>query len=189
LVSIEFKNYYPEAEKAYYPEYERIHKRKQKHHEKVWEALVDKYAETMLIEDKKLAHRVVVALEKSSSEFNVDPWLVAALIRVESAGNPDAVSNVGAIGLTQIMPETGRDIANVLNIDNFSVSMLYNPEINVRMGTYYISWLLNKFNGDMNKAIAAYNWGPGHIERRMEKNEPMPRQYTQKVIKIYKNKI
>ena len=156
--------------------------------EEQWEKLVNKYAERMYIKDKDFAKQVVLALEDSASEFDINPWLIASVIRVESSGNPDAVSPVGAIGLMQIMPETGRHIAKQMKMKDFSEDKLYNPEINIRMGSFYLRQLLDRFKGNKKAAIAAYNWGPGHISRRLANNEPLPVQYPSKVLKFHRSR-
>ena len=146
-----------------------------------WESLVKKIAEEAGIKDSELAETVVQAIEDAACEFDMNPWLLASLIRVESYGNPSAVSSVGAIGLTQIMPATGRDIAAELGIP-YSRKMLYDPAINVRMGTYYLRTLLDTF-GNIHAALAAYNWGLGHILERIENDEDLPVQYPGKILR------
>jgi soluble lytic murein transglycosylase len=108
---------------------------------------------------------------------------MASLIRVESAGDPNIVSRVGAIGLTQIMPATGREIARDLKIADYSTEMLYHPETNIRMGSYYLRKLLNRFDGDLHAALAAYNWGPHHIAMRISRQQALPVQYPGKILK------
>lgn len=149
----------------------------------LWQMLVEKIAEETHIDDPELAERVTRALENASAEFDVDPWLMASLIRVESAGDPNIVSRVGAIGLTQIMPATGREIAGDLEIADYSTKMLYHPETNVRMGTYYLSKLLKRFDGNLHAALAAYNWGPHHIAQRIQRREALPVQYPGKILR------
>jgi len=156
--------------------------------EAMWNATVDKVAEETLIGDRVFAERVANALESYSSEFDMDPWLIASLIRVESGGNPDAVSRVGAIGLTQIMPRTGLQIAKELNIKNYTRKMLFHPETNIRMGTFYLRKLINRFEGNLHAALAAYNWGPTHISERLEREESLPIQYPSKVLKMEPDK-
>ena len=101
----------------------------------------------------------------------------------QSAGDPNIVSRVGAIGLTQIMPPTGLEIAQDLEIADYSTEMLYHPETNIRMGTYYIRKLLNRFDGDLHAALAAYNWGPHHIAKRSSRREALPVQYPGKILR------
>lgn len=102
---------------------------------------------------------------KEAAIRKVEPELVSSIIRQESMFNPVAVSPVGAIGLMQIMPYTGEEIAGDLNDTTFVVDSLYSPNLNIRFGTYYISKLLKQFNGDKVLAIAGYNGGPHNAKK------------------------
>ncbi len=95
-------------------------------------------------------------VSENASQMSVDPALVKAIIANESGFNASATSNVGAQGLMQLMPET----AASLGVDN-----AYDPAENVRGGTKYIKGLLDRFNGDVKLAVAAYNAGPGAVEK------------------------
>ena len=87
------------------------------------------------------------------------------MILEESRYNAEAVSWAGAIGLMQIMPATGRELAQKLKIRRFRTSMLKQPDINIRMGTKYIGELNSWFDGNMMHVIGAYNGGPGRMGR------------------------
>ena len=99
------------------------------------------------------------ALEKRSAQHSIDPNLLAALIRQESEFDPRAVSRARAVGLTQILPSTGRDLSRKLKLGPYRGSMLYQPEINVYMGAYYLRWLLTSLDNKYEAALAAYNAG------------------------------
>lgn len=103
-------------------------------------------------------------LNEYSVKFNVDPLLVKALMKRESNINADAVSNKGAIGLMQIMPKTAQEIAEQLNIENYNIDMLKEPEINIMFGTYYLSKLLSYYNNNLILSLAAYNAGIGNVD-------------------------
>ncbi|HEX6898441.1 MAG TPA: lytic transglycosylase domain-containing protein [Thermoanaerobaculia bacterium] len=90
---------------------------------------------------------------------SINPHLVAALIHVESAFNPRAVSRKGAMGLMQLLPETARRFGLKSKKD------LLNPEKNIEAGIRYLSWLNKRFSGDVQKILAAYNAGEGAVER------------------------
>ncbi|MCG0276499.1 MAG: lytic transglycosylase domain-containing protein [Thermosediminibacteraceae bacterium] len=100
---------------------------------------------------------------KYAAEYNVDPYLVAAVIKVESNFSPKAVSPKGAVGLMQIMPETAKWAAEQMGIQNFSSEEIFNPEMNIRIGTWYLAGLLKEFDGDTTIALAAYNGGRGNV--------------------------
>jgi len=103
-----------------------------------------------------------------SDMYNVDPNLVAAVINTESKFVVDASSSKGAIGLMQIMPDTGKWIAEKLELTNFKEEIIADPEMNIRMGTWYLKKLSNDFNGDYILTLAAYNGGPGNVTKWLE---------------------
>jgi len=129
------------------------------------------------------ANEIADALQDSCLEFGVEPKLMLALIYVESSGNPKAISKVGAIGLTQIMPATGEQIAEELGVPWTSREMLFDIKLNIRFGTYYMRKLLDRFDGEHIPAVASYNWGPTSIARRMRKGQAVPTGYASKVLR------
>lgn len=104
-------------------------------------------------------------INKYSDEYNVDPFLISAIINVESKFNKDAVSHKNAKGLMQVGPQTGQWAADTLNVQNYNDSLLFEPEINIRFGTWYINQLKNEFNNNMGLVITAYNAGSGNVNR------------------------
>lgn len=108
-------------------------------------------------------------VQRYAAEYELDPYLVTAVMRCESSNNPDAVSRSGAIGLMQVMPETGEWIAHKLDMDAiFDVQMLYEPDVSVRFGCWYLRFLTDRFEGDTMQIIAAYNAGHGNVEKWLE---------------------
>lgn len=92
----------------------------------------------------------------ASAKHHVPDWLIRNVIRAESGGNPTATSGVGAMGLMQLMPGTA---------EGLGVTDAYDAAQNVDGGTRYLRQLLDRFGGDPTKAVAAYNAGPGAVER------------------------
>lgn len=118
----------------------------------------------------------VIARHADSQQL--DPKLVRALIQVESGYNPSAVSRKGAVGLMQLMPTTASLLA---------VSDPYDPDENVRGGTAYLRRMIDRFQGRLELAVAAYNAGPGAVER----HGGIPpyretRDYVRRVLALYR---
>ncbi len=99
-----------------------------------------------------------------AQHYDLDPALLAAVIYEESKFKSDARSKSGAIGLMQLLPSTAEGIAIHTGGTGFQVSDLYNPEINVRYGAWYLHHLLLKY-GDERTALAAYNAGQDNVDR------------------------
>ena len=105
------------------------------------------------------------AITAAAVEHKLDPYLVFGVIRAESRFRPRVVSRAGAIGLMQITPTTGQWIAGKLNRTGFAPTDLYDPQVNLQFGTWYLRYLIDRFGGDLNSALLAYNAGPGSVER------------------------
>lgn len=102
-------------------------------------------------------------IENYAREFSIDPNLLAALIYVESRFNAEIESNKGAVGLMQLMPSTAFWVAEKLKKEDFQLSDLNNPELNIKFGSWYFNYLYQKFEGDLIKALAAYNAGEKNV--------------------------
>ena len=117
-------------------------------------------------------------------EHNLDPALVAAVIYQESKFRSDAKSSSGAIGLMQLTPSTARGIAVRTHGSKFQTSDLYNPEINIRYGAWYLADLFQKY-GNERLVLAAYNAGQGNVDRWRANGQPIQfpetRAYVQRV--------
>jgi len=100
-----------------------------------------------------------------SRRAGIDPFLFAALVRQESTFRPAVKSRVGATGLGQIMPATGRWLAPQVGVREWDQMLLEVPEVNVRMGTTYLADLLRRYDGAVDLALAGYNAGPGRADR------------------------
>ena len=103
-----------------------------------------------------------------------------AVIEVESAGYHLAVSHVGAMGLMQLLPATAEELAEKLEIAWTATDTLFDPIINVKLGTAYLRQLADRYD-DVSIALAAYNWGPGRIDRRLRRGATVPSRYIEQV--------
>jgi soluble lytic murein transglycosylase len=114
--------------------------------------------------------RVAVAIVREAQRNNVDPMLVIALIRCESSFNNYAVSHVGAMGLMQVMPDTGEYLADKAGISLRRSTNLFDSETNIELGTAYLANLIERF-GSVEHALVAYNAGPGLAKKILAKRE------------------
>ncbi|HEX6211134.1 MAG TPA: lytic transglycosylase domain-containing protein [Methylomirabilota bacterium] len=113
-------------------------------------------------------------IQEYARRHDLSPDLVRAVIQVESAWNPRAVSSKGALGLMQLMPATAAELG---------VTDPFDPEQNIRGGVTYLKRLLDRFNGNPELALAAYNAGPGAVEKYGRRIPPYreTRQYVRKI--------
>ena len=128
--------------------------------------------------------RLAVAIVRESKLNGVDPMLVVAIIRCESSFNNYAVSHVGAMGLMQVMPDTGKWLAERGGWKLGRSTNLFDSELNVKLGTAYIAELIARF-GSVEKALVAYNAGPGLARRILAKPDVKKRfmaGYPKKVV-------
>lgn len=115
-------------------------------------------------------------VEKAARRYGVDSALIRAIIKAESNFDPRAVSSAGAQGLMQLMPGAARALG---------VTDAFDPEQNVMAGTRFLKELLRRYHGDVDEAIAAYNWGPGNVDRHGTQRLPRETQAYLAKVKRY----
>lgn len=103
-----------------------------------------------------------------SEEQNIDPLLTFAIIKAESNFNPEVVSNSDAKGLMQLMESTASEIANKMNVEYIENDTIFDPEVNIMVGTKYFKELLDLYGGNQLLAMTAYNAGRGNVNRWIE---------------------
>lgn len=136
---------------------------------------------------------------KYAEEYEVDPLLVFAIIKAESNFNPNVVSSSKAIGLMQLMDATAEELARKLDITFTKESSLYDPELNIKLGTKYFSDLLKEYKQNTLLALTSYNAGKGNVKRWIEQGvikedgsdiENIPyketNNYVRKIVRDYK---
>ncbi|NTV50389.1 MAG: lytic transglycosylase domain-containing protein [Geobacteraceae bacterium] len=113
---------------------------------------------------------------KASRKYGVDVGLIKAVIKAESNFNPQAVSHAGARGLMQLMPATARSLG---------VTDSFDAEQNVMGGTRFLKDMLKRYGGNVDSALAAYNWGPGNVDKRPDHLPRETREYLVRVKQLY----
>lgn len=119
-------------------------------------------------------------ISRASKRYGVHEGLIKAVIKAESNFNVTAVSHAGAKGLMQLMPSTARGLG---------VTDSFDPEQNVMAGTRFLKDMLNRYGGDVDSALAAYNWGPGNVDKRGDSLPRETREYLTKVKKYFNDYI
>ncbi|MDI3257617.1 MAG: lytic transglycosylase domain-containing protein [Kyrpidia sp.] len=110
-------------------------------------------------------------IRAEAGRYDLDPLLVAAVVRVESSFVEDRVSKVGAVGLMQLMPDTAQWIVQQPGAPRVSPDALKDPKTSLAMGTWYLSYLVHRFQGNSVAAVAAYNAGPNRVERWLKEGQ------------------
>lgn len=136
---------------------------------------------------------------KYAEENEIDPYLIFSIIKAESNFNRNIESSSGAIGLMQLMEATAIEMANEIGEEVVVKEALYNPEINIKIGTSYYAYLIKRYNGNEQLAMAAYNAGMGNVDTWIEKGiikedgsdlENIPfketNNYVRKIVRNYK---
>lgn len=125
-----------------------------------WHALLHRAEARRFAERYGVAPELAAAIVHAARTEGVDPDLAFRLVRVESGFRERAVSPVGALGLTQLMPATARELQ-----PGISREQIFEPDTNLRLGFRYLHWLLERYDGDVEEALHAYNRGPGTVAR------------------------
>ena len=120
-----------------------------------------------------------VEVAQAAKTYDIDRWLVYAVIKVESDFVPDAQSHAGATGLMQIMPETGEWVMWRKG-EEYDSSRITEPGYNIEIGCYLLSYLLERYDGNLDFAIAAYNAGSGKVDEWLNS----PEYYDGETLKI-----
>jgi soluble lytic murein transglycosylase len=128
---------------------------------------------------------LVQLIYQESLQYNYDPELVLALIITESSFYNWSQSKVGALGLMQILPTTGRDVAKAKNMPWRGKRTLFDPHTNIKLGIHYLAELHDRF-GNLQVALTAYNYGPSRVAEMQRRGDQLPRTYAARIMNIYK---
>lgn len=133
-------------------------------------------------EESRLAETIL----GESEAHNIDPLLVLALMKTESTFYNGSKSSRGAIGLMQILPSTGKEVAGKLSLEWRGDATLLDPYMNVKMGVYYFTVLKERYNDDNALTLAAYNAGPGKVNEMMRTGAAVGAGFSGRVLRHYK---
>ena len=135
------------------------------------------------LKNVKLEDLATVIYEEAT-RYNHDPKFILALIAIESSFKNSSVSERGAKGLMQLMPYVAEGMAQELGIEWTGEHNLFDPIINVKLGVYYLSRLINDFK-DPGLALTAYNYGPSYTRSLVERRQRVPLHYYRRVLAFY----
>lgn len=110
-------------------------------------------------------------IKKYAMEYDIDPYLIASIINVESSYNKEAISPKDAKGLMQISTQTGRWASEQLSIEDYSEESLFDPETNIMIGSWYLDKLKSEFDGDLDNILISYNAGSGNLNKWLANEE------------------
>ena len=126
--------------------------------------------------------RILQFVRDNAQRFDLDPVMLLAVIHVESRFDPGAVSSKGAMGLMQIRPTTAREVAGSLGIELSADEQLFDPELNILLGSCYLRYLVDRFD-DHHIALSAYNAGPTRVAAQWRQTGDVPQAYPARVSK------
>jgi soluble lytic murein transglycosylase len=149
------------------------------------ETIVEMIRDYRLQADEAWRQRLADAIYRESLAASVDPFLVASIVAKESSFSSQAVSHAGAVGLMQLRPFVARDVALSSSIEWNGVETLHSPQRNVRLGIIYYKDLLERFDGDVEIALTAYNYGPTRVSRQLSNGTYRGSSYADEIIRLY----
>jgi soluble lytic murein transglycosylase len=119
---------------------------------------------------------IATSIDRVSKKYRLEPEMILAIIHTESRFRANAVSHKGAVGLMQLLPSTAEAVAREIDLEWTGEHLLRDPEVNIELGTYYLSKLRDRFNS-LESAVMAYNEGPTRLQRLQDQRSTLPRMY------------
>lgn len=139
---------------------------------------------------KPISSNLAKIIVSESKKHGYDPLFVTAVIMAESRFDKKAISPVGALGLMQLLPSTAQYVASKLGIQHWKghMPLLHDEAYNIKLGVTYLKYLDAKYNGNKRLTLAAYNWGPGNLQKSMKGSGRLPAEtvrYRDSILKNY----
>ena len=129
--------------------------------------------------------RLADAIYYVSVDASVDPLLVASIVATESSFHSRVESRAGAVGLMQLRPFVAREVARDSSIEWKGLATLHSPDHNVQIGVKYYKELLDRFDGDVQVALTAYNYGPTRVSRQLANGTYSGSDYANEILSLY----
>lgn len=146
--------------------------------------IINDEATTMAVAARRL---LAATIARVAAEYAIDPFLILAIVRIESHFQPHARSSAAAMGLMQIRAIAVRDVAHALHLDPQHTQRYLNDAThNIRIGVHYFASLLTRFHDDIPTALLAYNQGPTSVARIYGHRPAQPIGYAAKVLDVYR---
>ena len=149
------------------------------------EAIVALVREHRRAEADELNQALAALIYDEAVSAEIDPLLVASIIAKESAFLPRAVSPKGALGLMQVVPAVARALQARTDVAWAGTQSLESPQVKLRLGILYFKDLVARFDGDSQKALAAYNAGPTRVARQLRMGTYRPSRYAREVLDLH----
>lgn len=138
--------------------------------------IMDRFLESHNVRlQPEMRQTIAQAVAEQSRLHGIKPGLLLSVILAESSFRTDAVSSKGAVGLMQLLPSTAQGLAAEMDLAWSDGSTLSDPKLNIALGSFYLSRLLEIYHGDLHLALAAYNMGPGNLQTLLATSEPSTR--------------
>jgi soluble lytic murein transglycosylase len=149
------------------------------------EAILDLVQRHRRADEDCWQHHLTEVIYTESRAAGVDPLLVAAIVAAESSFRSRIESHAGAVGLMQVRPFVGQDVAERRGVAWRGVDTLHEPRLNVRLGASYYRELVSRFDGDERLALAAYHRGPTRLSRQIRRGSFEDSRYAGRVLELY----
>jgi len=147
----------------------------------------EELSKRIIVEETGLSWNAVEEIFKQADKYhNLTPELILAVIKKESDFNPRALSPQGAVGLGQIMPSIGSWAAEQLDLEGYSTEKLFDPIINIKITSFYLSKLLEKYAGNYHRALTAYNMGSYGMRDYVSRHGTVVSEYSRQILKAKK---
>lgn len=156
-------------------------------HRQQRETILELVREHRRTTDDEWVRHLAETIFDESVDAEVDPLLIAAIVAKESSFKSRVVSRAGAVGLMQLRPFVAREVADQIEVEWSGRQTLNSPALNVRLGIHYYKDLVDRFEGDEDKALTAYNYGPTRVRSQLRAGTYAGSRYAREILELYRS--